>query len=406
MSPVSRGTQGFLPILLLGALVLLQAGRGAEAANAPPAEAGPSPKPLKPKTPNDIEEFVKKLEYEAQGGVDNSLDGIVDVVDFNLLSDVVADTVQDGLEEEFTVVDSKLGENATVPVNKIRRQLSLIYQGVYAPDARFNAFADGVMVNMVAEMKRKRMDPLYFRVYDRGIVEHVSTQSTRGGRRDEPSAVSSSFADASSDTDPSNSNNRRGRQSGNAIGGGVIRGLTNVRRFGNAEVQVAGNTTLIRSHYVYGPLNIELVFNTDKGVKTINSTLGAVAAHAVTGLHDNSSKLIDFIIDSPAEYEIRLTGARSRPYQRISHSAIMRILKPTGKLERRMKQSFIRARSRRIPDVTNRRRNGARRNNNRRGSRKNRKEGQEGPDSEIIQDANIDNSDVSNSTTEAVPELP
>lgn len=84
----------------------------------------------------------------------------------------------------------------------------------------------------------------------------------------------------------------------------------------------------------------------------------------------------------------------------------MRILKPTGKLERRMKQSFIRARSRRIPDVTNRRRNGARRNNNRRGSRKNRKEGQEGPDSEIIQDANIDNSDVSNSTTEAVPELP
>lgn len=50
-------------------------------------------------------------------------------------------------------------------------QLSLIYQGVYAPDARFNAFADGVMVNMVAEMKRKRMDPLYFRVYDRGVVE-------------------------------------------------------------------------------------------------------------------------------------------------------------------------------------------------------------------------------------------
>ncbi|ROT77755.1 hypothetical protein C7M84_003562 [Penaeus vannamei] len=121
---------------------------------------------------------------------------------------------------EFTVVDSALGEKEAVPANKTSdpsrsRQLSLIYQGVYAPDARFNAFADGVMVNMVAEMKRKRMDPLYFRVYDRGVVEHVSTQSTRGGRRDEPSAVSSSFADPSSDTaqSSSRSNNRRGRGS-------------------------------------------------------------------------------------------------------------------------------------------------------------------------------------------------
>ena len=49
--------------------------------------------------------------------------------------------------------------------------MSPIYQGVYVPDGRFNAFVDGVMVNMVAEMKRRRMDPLYFRVLDRGVVE-------------------------------------------------------------------------------------------------------------------------------------------------------------------------------------------------------------------------------------------
>ena len=30
-----------------------------------------------------------------------------------------------------------------------------------------------------------------------------------------------------------------------AIGGGVVRGLTKIRRFGNAEVQVAGNSTLV-----------------------------------------------------------------------------------------------------------------------------------------------------------------
>ena len=55
--------------------------------------------------------------------------------------------------------------------------------------------------------------------------------------------------------------------------------------------------TQVRSHYVLGPLNIELVYNTEKGVKTINSTLGALATHAVAGLTDSSSKLIDFIID-------------------------------------------------------------------------------------------------------------
>ncbi|XP_047489554.1 uncharacterized protein LOC125039543 isoform X3 [Penaeus chinensis] len=345
MSPVSRGSQG---LLLLATLVLLQAGqRGAEAASVPPADTDPSPSPPKPKTQNDIEEFVKKLEYEAQGGIDNSLDGFVDVVDFNLLSDVVADDVQAGLDEEFAVVDSELGEKAAVPANKTSdpsrsRQLSLIYQGVYAPDARFNAFADGVMVNMVAEMKRKRMDPLYFRVYDRGVVEHVSTQSTRGGRRDEPSAVSSSFADASSDTSQSSSrsNSRRGRQSGNAIGGGVIRGLTNVRRFGNAEVQVAGNTTLIRSHYVYGPLNIELVFNTDKGVKTINSTLGAVAAHAVTGLHSNSSKLIDFIIDSPLFDFMPYYGNRTLAQQRTTELVVRHLFSNASFMSLLMRDAF------------------------------------------------------------------
>ncbi|XP_047489557.1 uncharacterized protein LOC125039543 isoform X6 [Penaeus chinensis] len=407
MSPVSRGSQG---LLLLATLVLLQAGqRGAEAASVPPADTDPSPSPPKPKTQNDIEEFVKKLEYEAQGGIDNSLDGFVDVVDFNLLSDVVADDVQAGLDEEFAVVDSELGEKAAVPANKTSdpsrsRQLSLIYQGVYAPDARFNAFADGVMVNMVAEMKRKRMDPLYFRVYDRGVVEHVSTQSTRGGRRDEPSAVSSSFADASSDTSQSSSrsNSRRGsRQSGNAIGGGVIRGLTNVRRFGNAEVQVAGNTTLVRGHWLTGPLDLIIDYRGSPGITRVRTGIQAVQFDTLTTVDRYGAEMAEYQLISPAEYEVRLTGATSRPYQRISQSAIMRIFKPTGKLERRMKQSFIRARSRRIPDVTRRRGKGARRN----GNNRNRKDGQEGSDSENNQDANKDRKG-SNSTTEAVPELP
>lgn len=329
---------------------------------------------------NDIEEFVKKLEYEAVNGVDNTVDGLVVPVDLNLLPDAtIADDIEDGLQDDFIAVDKELGENTTQAGNATAggpqsRHLSLIYRGVYGPDARFNAFVDGVMVNMVAEIKRKRMDPLYFRVYDRGIVEHVSARAGRNGQQNDTKPASPAFNEST----PA----REGRQRGSAIGGGVIRGLTNIRRFGNAEVQIAGNMTLVRSHYVYGPLNIELVFHTDMGVKTINSTLTAVAAHAVAEAEGNSSRLIDFIIDSPAEYEVRLEGAKNRRFQLISQSAVMRLFKPTGKLERRLRRVYTRARSRRIPDVTNRRRNGSRnrngRNRNRNRDGTNRKQEDQG----------------------------
>lgn len=91
------------------------------------------------------------------------------------------------------------------------------------------------------------------------------------------------------------------------------------------------------------------------------------------------SKLLIFPC-SPAEYEVRLMGARSRRYQRISQSAVMRLFKPTGRLERRLKRVYIRSRSRRIPDVKarNQRRNN-RRNRNRNASEK---EVSDGPNSE------------------------
>ncbi|XP_047489555.1 uncharacterized protein LOC125039543 isoform X4 [Penaeus chinensis] len=345
MSPVSRGSQG---LLLLATLVLLQAGqRGAEAASVPPADTDPSPSPPKPKTQNDIEEFVKKLEYEAQGGIDNSLDGFVDVVDFNLLSDVVADDVQAGLDEEFAVVDSELGEKAAVPANKTSdpsrsRQLSLIYQGVYAPDARFNAFADGVMVNMVAEMKRKRMDPLYFRVYDRGVVEHVSTQSTRGGRRDEPSAVSSSFADASSDTSQSSSrsNSRRGRQSGNAIGGGVIRGLTNVRRFGNAEVQVAGNTTLVRGHWLTGPLDLIIDYRGSPGITRVRTGIQAVQFDTLTTVDRYGAEMAEYQLISPLFDFMPYYGNRTLAQQRTTELVVRHLFSNASFMSLLMRDAF------------------------------------------------------------------
>ncbi|KAK8384442.1 hypothetical protein O3P69_009325 [Scylla paramamosain] len=306
---------------------------------------------------NEIEAFVKRLEYEAQQGDDRGRytveglgggEGPVEV-NLNLLPD---DAIirHKGEEEEEETRPRKNSTN-----NMESRQRSLIYRGVYLPDARFNAFADGVMVNMVAEMKRKEMDPLYFRVFQRGIIEHVPLSSSTP-----PStSTSSSFTTTTTTTTTSS---RRGRQRGEAIGGGVIRGLTSVRRFGNAEVQVAGNTTLVRTHFVFGPLYLELLFTTEMGVRAVNSTLGALAAHAVAHVNQTDPSFVDFIIDSPAPYEIQLVGSKSERYKRLSLSAVTRLFKPTGRLERRMRGAFTRARKRRIPDVTKRRKGGRRRN--------------------------------------------
>ncbi|XP_068203177.1 uncharacterized protein [Palaemon carinicauda] len=352
MSPLSRGdalsfrnlvtlTNRFLLHLLVGGVILLQFETLHSIASSIPIDGVSKLNRTSANSLNyaqDIEEFVKALEYEASNGDDKLLDGSTKIT-FNLLDDdAIGYQIQDGLEEEFAVVDEALGETsnstATEKPGPTSRQLSLIYQGVYAPDSRFNAFADGVMVNMVAEMKRKRMDPLYFRVYDRGIVEHVTATPGRRGKEDNSTSVSS--------LDGKNSTSRRGRQSGNAIGGGVIRGLTNTKRFGNAEVQIAGNTTLVRTHYVLGPLNIELVYNTDKGVKTINSTLGALATHAVAGLKDNSSKLIDFIIDRPRTEDLAVIAHPFYEdlYKVIQFDAIKMLFSPRSFLVGRLRSAM------------------------------------------------------------------
>ncbi|XP_050689537.1 uncharacterized protein LOC126981915 isoform X1 [Eriocheir sinensis] len=352
---------------------------------------------------NEIEAFVKRLEYEVRqgsgGGAVYQVEGGAQV-DLNLLpDDVIVRQVEDGLDEEFDLVDEANGDKDegkrknTTDRAAEDRQRSLMYQGVYVPDGRFNAFVDGVMVNMVVEMKRRQMDPLYFRIYSRGIVEHVPIIT--GGSSSTTTTTSSTTASppsSSSFLPPSTSSTRNGRQRGNPIGGGVIRGLTNIKRFGNAEVQIAGNTTLVRSHYVLGPVNLELLFTTERGVRAVNCTLDALAAHALTQVNgsaptsnsssstssfisstfsNSSSTLIDFIIDRPADYEVHLEGAKSERYRRLSLAAIQRLFKPTGRLERRLARAYGRARRARIPDVTKRSGRGGGRGGRKNGNRRN-----------------------------------
>ncbi|XP_042229713.1 uncharacterized protein LOC121871451 isoform X8 [Homarus americanus] len=338
MGPVSRGPthascvlRGWRSSLIL--LLLVPAGITA---------ASVSPKTrtfIVTDSTNEIESFVKKLEYEAANGVEYTVDGVVVPVDLNLLpDDIIAEDIQDGLEEEFTTVDKELGDNTTETVNATTnaaqsRQLSLIFQGVYAPDARFNAFADGVMVNMVAEMKRKQMDPLYFRVYNRGIVEHVATRAGRDGRRDEPAATSSNFR---------NTGTRRGRQQGNAIGGGVVRGLTNVKRFGNAEVQIAGNLTLIRAHWLTGPLDLIIDYRASPGITRVRTGLQAVQLDTLTVIDRFGAEMSDFHIVRPRYQDLLVTAHPSYKdlYKQIQFASIQMLFYPRSFLVLRMRSAM------------------------------------------------------------------
>lgn len=305
-----------------------------------PASDGPKFESLSTKDPNspdEIEAFVKRLEYEATNGADYSVNGLVKV-DLNLLDDdVIADDIQGGLEEEFEVVDSTLGERRSPSKNgtagPTSRQLSLIYRGVYAPDSRFNAFADGVMVNMVAEMKRKRMDPLYFRVYERGVVEHVAARAGREGRRDEPMAVSSIFAEGSDTL-------REGRQTGNAIGGGVIRGLTNVKRFGNAEVQIAGNTTLVRGHWLTGPLDLIVDYRAPSGITRVRTGLQAVQFDSLTTVDRFGAEMSDFQIISPLFDYMPYYGNRTLSQQKTTELVVRHLFSNTSFMSILMRDSF------------------------------------------------------------------
>lgn len=300
------------------------------------------------KTQSEAERLLETLHYSVPGSPSSEGD-LLTVVNLDLLEDdVIAGGVEGGVQDEFDDVDRGLGEDPStsgsrdpLPAHRANRQLSLINQGVYVPDARFNAFVDGVMVNMVAEMRRRRMDPLYFRVHKGGRVQHVPTRRRTGKTED-----SATLRQGRQQEDP--------EPEREAIGGGVIRGLTKIKRFGNGEVQVAGNSTLVRSHYVFGPLDIELVFETAKGPRLINSTLTALAGHGLAEVSAGASRFLDFIIDSPSDYEVKLRGhKKNKRLQRLSKAAIMRLVRREGRLEVRLMRMFERGGKKPLPDVSN-----------------------------------------------------
>ncbi|XP_050689540.1 uncharacterized protein LOC126981915 isoform X2 [Eriocheir sinensis] len=304
---------------------------------------------------NEIEAFVKRLEYEVRqgsgGGAVYQVEGGAQV-DLNLLpDDVIVRQVEDGLDEEFDLVDEANGDKDegkrknTTDRAAEDRQRSLMYQGVYVPDGRFNAFVDGVMVNMVVEMKRRQMDPLYFRIYSRGIVEHVPIIT--GGSSSTTTTTSSTTASppsSSSFLPPSTSSTRNGRQRGNPIGGGVIRGLTNIKRFGNAEVQIAGNTTLVRGKWLTGPLDIVIDYRANpprgRAVNRVRTGLAAVQLNGLTLVDRFGAEMEDFDIVSPLFDYMAYYGNRTAAQQDTTEKLLRHLLSDESFLLQILKESY------------------------------------------------------------------
>ncbi|XP_018025118.1 uncharacterized protein LOC108680738 [Hyalella azteca] len=299
-------------------------------------------------SPDLIKEIADRLHYTISNQPPTPGADRLTVVNLDLLpDDVIADDVEAGVQDEFDNVDKELGdapENLTLPEHHINREMSLMYQGVYVPDARFNPFVDGILVNMVAEMRRRQMDPLYFRVLKGGGVEYVPTRR----KEDKPTEADAGPGQAPEKLQSERLKDEKPKRE--PIGGGVIRGLTRIKRFGNAEVQTSGNATLVRSHCIFGPLTVEFVFDTTTGVQIINTTLTALAGHGLARVNSTDAQFLDFIIDSPATYEIKLRGSeQNQRLRRLSRTAILRLVRREGRLERRLMRMFERGGRKPLP---------------------------------------------------------
>ncbi|RXG61694.1 hypothetical protein Avbf_14219 [Armadillidium vulgare] len=175
-----------------------------------------------------------------------------------------------------------------------------MHQGMYTPSPEYNILIDGLIKNVQQDLKKREMDPLYFGIHNRGIVSnkivymlHSSIRSNRHSTQGQEPLQEHLLAVSSQANTDGNDN------SSLPLGVGIIKGLLKLKRFGNAESRKDGDVTLVRSHYFFGPLDIDLLFGSVRGIHILNTTLSSLAAHALLQVSDvnNSTILKEFITD-------------------------------------------------------------------------------------------------------------
>ncbi|XP_043203941.1 uncharacterized protein LOC122371582 [Amphibalanus amphitrite] len=200
---------------------------------------------------------------------------------------------------------------------------SIIYQGLYIPDARFNTFADGIITNMVAELRADNLDPVYFRVNGRGSVTahenvHGRDNSNNGvgitAVTDPLARLMGTESDgvvARGRRDASTGRHRSKRQLAptRAYSTALLEGLTNINRRGDVEVQVASNITLVRGRWLLGPLIYRVNFYESRfAVRSLATEIPPIQMDTVTQISYIGADMADFVLGCPLMASLRYRG--------------------------------------------------------------------------------------------------
>ncbi|ODN00224.1 hypothetical protein Ocin01_06471 [Orchesella cincta] len=122
------------------------------------------------------------------------------------------------------------------------------------------------------------------------------------------------------------------------VGGGRIEGLSRVERDGDAEMQLFGNYTLIRSHMKMGPLELTMQFRTTNGIRRSGATLPVIRAHSVVRVNHEGSEMVDYLLDRPHPEMIHVRGTIFPLAQRIARNIFARLFLPNSFLVHKLRE--------------------------------------------------------------------
>jgi len=132
--------------------------------------------------------------------------------------------------------------------------------------------------------------------------------------------------------------NRKSRGFAGNVGGGKVEGLSKVTRDGDAEMQLFGNYTLIRSHMKMGPIDLTMQFRTRRGIRRTGATLPALRVHTVTRVNHEGSEMVDFLLDRPHPETIQVRGNLFPMARKIARNVFSRLFLPESFLVQKIRE--------------------------------------------------------------------
>ncbi|XP_037089634.1 uncharacterized protein LOC119109991 [Pollicipes pollicipes] len=253
---------------------------------------------------------------------------------------------------------------------------SLIYQGLYIPDPRFNSFADGIITNMVADMRASSLDPVYFRLNSRGTVTAHDTRgrdnsanaagisaamTPKARMLSDPEAIPGEEQGDGFDAPEETAAEERPRPGGarrdkrqlppsRTYSTALLEGLTNINRRGDVEVQVASNVTLVRGRWLLGPLVYRVNFYESRyATRSLATEIPPIQMDTVTQISYIGADMADFVLGCPLMASLRFLGNVTSADQDKANKALHNLFQFNSFLYKAGRDSFESASYARLP---------------------------------------------------------